>query len=297
MGDTCHPGSLQKDTSAVGVLQPGRLYVCPSVQLQRDHLAAVVQQPKVPKASKREVRQVPLRMLREHRRARSRTAGGLWGVRGGGDGPVPPHGWSCAGAEEGTALLKPGQCFLTGKGSEKPVSWRGNTPAGQPCRPRSHSHRLPWTRRAPASLWVSVSHSLLPSLAAYPRVLRAHPALPMLLTLSALRGQGFPGHGTLWELSHPLSSSRGRWEQFDKKYLSQLLMRKSAYRLRDEIWDVYYKLNIRDAISFVDQVGARGGGPGGGMAPTGAGWPGVVVHPARGHAVYPLARRWGPPLA
>lgn len=57
-----------------------------------------------------------------------------------------------------------------------------------------------------------------------------------------------------------MSSSCGRWEQFDKKYLSQLLMRKSAYRLRDEIWDVYYKLNIRDAISFVDQVGARGGG-------------------------------------
>lgn len=54
----------------------------------------------------------------------------------------------------------------------------------------------------------------------------------------------------------PVSSSHGRWEQFDKKYLSQLLMRKSAYRLRDEIWDVYYKLNIRDAISFVDQVQA-----------------------------------------
>ncbi|KFP27894.1 Sodium/hydrogen exchanger 5, partial [Colius striatus] len=48
---------------------------------------------------------------------------------------------------------------------------------------------------------------------------------------------------------------RDKWEQFDKRYLSQLLMRKSAYRLRDEIWDVYYKLNIRDAISFVDQVG------------------------------------------
>ncbi|XP_026518591.1 sodium/hydrogen exchanger 5-like, partial [Terrapene carolina triunguis] len=46
---------------------------------------------------------------------------------------------------------------------------------------------------------------------------------------------------------------RDRWEQFDKRYLSQLLMRKSAYRLKDEIWDVYCKLNIRDAISFVDQ--------------------------------------------
>ncbi|XP_016283168.1 sodium/hydrogen exchanger 5 isoform X3 [Monodelphis domestica] len=48
---------------------------------------------------------------------------------------------------------------------------------------------------------------------------------------------------------------RDRWEQFDKKYLSQLLMRRSAYRIRDQIWDVYYKLNIRDAISFVDQGG------------------------------------------
>ncbi|XP_053905419.1 sodium/hydrogen exchanger 5 isoform X3 [Malaclemys terrapin pileata] len=48
---------------------------------------------------------------------------------------------------------------------------------------------------------------------------------------------------------------RDRWEQFDKRYLSQLLMRKSAYRLKDEIWDVYCKLNIRDAISFVDQGG------------------------------------------
>lgn len=48
-----------------------------------------------------------------------------------------------------------------------------------------------------------------------------------------------------------------RWEQFDKKYLSQLLMRRSAYRIRDQIWDVYYRLNIRDAISFVDQVGQQ----------------------------------------
>lgn len=53
-----------------------------------------------------------------------------------------------------------------------------------------------------------------------------------------------------------------RWEQFDKKYLSQLLMRRSAYRIRDQIWDVYYRLNIRDAISFVDQVSQQlPGGP------------------------------------
>ncbi|XP_033899052.3 sodium/hydrogen exchanger 5-like [Acipenser ruthenus] len=48
---------------------------------------------------------------------------------------------------------------------------------------------------------------------------------------------------------------RDKWEHFDKKYLSQLLMRKSAYRIKDEIWDVCQKLNIRDAMSFVDQGG------------------------------------------
>ncbi|XP_069460553.1 sodium/hydrogen exchanger 5 [Ambystoma mexicanum] len=48
---------------------------------------------------------------------------------------------------------------------------------------------------------------------------------------------------------------RDKWEHFDKKYLSQMLMTKSAYRIKDEIWEVYYKLNIRDAISFADQGG------------------------------------------
>ncbi|XP_062922799.1 sodium/hydrogen exchanger 5 [Mobula hypostoma] len=48
---------------------------------------------------------------------------------------------------------------------------------------------------------------------------------------------------------------RDKWEQFDKKYLRQMLMRKSAYRIKDDIWDVYHKLNIRDAISFADQGG------------------------------------------
>ncbi|XP_051485307.1 sodium/hydrogen exchanger 5 isoform X2 [Apus apus] len=80
---------------------------------------------------------------------------------------------------------------------------------------------------------------------------------------------------------------RDKWEQFDKKYLSQLLMRKSAYRLRDEIWDVYYKLNIRDAISFADQEGERERGlpgPAGdrhGAEPAGQGGRGHAPRPAR----------------
>ena len=86
---------------AMGTLRaagPGRLYVCPSVHLEGDHLAAVVQQTEVPKASQREVGHVQWGMLRELTLlARAGTAGGPWGVRGGGDGPVPPHGQSCAG--------------------------------------------------------------------------------------------------------------------------------------------------------------------------------------------------------
>ncbi|XP_078256440.1 sodium/hydrogen exchanger 5 isoform X1 [Rhinoraja longicauda] len=48
---------------------------------------------------------------------------------------------------------------------------------------------------------------------------------------------------------------RDKWEHFDKKYLRQMLMRKSAYRNKDDIWDVYHKLNMRDAIIYADQGG------------------------------------------
>lgn len=48
-----------------------------------------------------------------------------------------------------------------------------------------------------------------------------------------------------------------RWEQFDKNYLSKLLLRKSVYR-KSELWEAYQKINIRDAISVIDQVGGAG---------------------------------------
>uniref|UniRef100_M4ABZ8 Sodium/hydrogen exchanger n=1 Tax=Xiphophorus maculatus TaxID=8083 RepID=M4ABZ8_XIPMA len=44
------------------------------------------------------------------------------------------------------------------------------------------------------------------------------------------------------------------WEQFDKNYLSKLLLRKSVYR-KSELWEAYQKINIRDAISVIDQGG------------------------------------------
>ncbi|KAF7688046.1 sodium/hydrogen exchanger 5 [Silurus meridionalis] len=47
---------------------------------------------------------------------------------------------------------------------------------------------------------------------------------------------------------------RDKWEQFDKNYLSKLLMRKSVYH-KSELWEAYQKINIRDAISVIDQGG------------------------------------------
>ncbi|XP_029942728.1 sodium/hydrogen exchanger 5, partial [Salarias fasciatus] len=47
---------------------------------------------------------------------------------------------------------------------------------------------------------------------------------------------------------------RDKWEQFDKNYLSRLLLRKSVYR-KSELWEAYQRINIRDAISLIDQGG------------------------------------------
>ena len=64
------------------------------------------------------------------------------------------------------------------------------------------------------------------------------------------------GYSSTRTASEPLLSvSESRWEQFDKNYLSKLLLRKSVYR-KSELWEAYQKINIRDAISVIDQVGA-----------------------------------------
>lgn len=57
-----------------------------------------------------------------------------------------------------------------------------------------------------------------------------------------------------WRHHFDLSCVFFRWEQFDKNYLSKLLLRKSVYR-KSELWEAYQKINIRDAISVIDQVG------------------------------------------
>lgn len=151
----------------------------------------------------------------------------------------------------------------TGKGCREPASWRGSSSWAAAPAPALLPTGL-WLPLGPGTKWQRVlSPPTLPCLCVpgHSQLLHAQPALTTLWTLLALHGQKSPGyrpHLPPVGAQPPVSPSRSRWEQFDKKYLSQLLMRKSAYRLRDEIWDVYYKLNIRDAISFVDQVGARG---------------------------------------
>ncbi|CAL8351106.1 unnamed protein product [Merluccius merluccius] len=47
---------------------------------------------------------------------------------------------------------------------------------------------------------------------------------------------------------------KDKWEQFDKKYLSKLLLRRSVYQ-KSELWEAYQKINMRDAISVIDQGG------------------------------------------
>lgn len=55
---------------------------------------------------------------------------------------------------------------VTGKGWEKPVSWRQNIPAGQP--PPSRFHCLPQTRWSLASSWVGTKGPCVPSPLALP---------------------------------------------------------------------------------------------------------------------------------
>ncbi|XP_034776576.2 sodium/hydrogen exchanger 3-like isoform X1 [Acipenser ruthenus] len=51
---------------------------------------------------------------------------------------------------------------------------------------------------------------------------------------------------------------RDKWENFDKKYISKLLMRKSALKSKDQILDVFHNLNIKDAITYIAEGERRG---------------------------------------
>ncbi|XP_019479898.1 PREDICTED: sodium/hydrogen exchanger 3 [Hipposideros armiger] len=45
-----------------------------------------------------------------------------------------------------------------------------------------------------------------------------------------------------------------RWSNFDRKFLSKILMRRSAQKSRDRILNVFHELNLKDAISYVAEV-------------------------------------------
>ncbi|XP_041098050.1 sodium/hydrogen exchanger 3-like [Polyodon spathula] len=51
---------------------------------------------------------------------------------------------------------------------------------------------------------------------------------------------------------------RDKWENFDKKYISKLLMRKAALKSKDQILDVFHDLNIKDAITYIAEGERRG---------------------------------------
>lgn len=48
-----------------------------------------------------------------------------------------------------------------------------------------------------------------------------------------------------------------RWSNFDRKFLSKILMRRSAQKSRDRILNVFHELNLKDAISYVAEVPAH----------------------------------------
>ncbi|XP_007471978.1 PREDICTED: sodium/hydrogen exchanger 3 isoform X2 [Lipotes vexillifer] len=51
---------------------------------------------------------------------------------------------------------------------------------------------------------------------------------------------------------------RDKWSNFDRKFLSRILMRRSAQKSRDRILNVFHELNLKDAISYVAEGERRG---------------------------------------
>ncbi|XP_030669731.1 sodium/hydrogen exchanger 3 isoform X2 [Nomascus leucogenys] len=51
---------------------------------------------------------------------------------------------------------------------------------------------------------------------------------------------------------------RDKWSHFDTKFLSRVLMRRSAQKSRDRILNVFHELNLKDAISYVAEGERRG---------------------------------------
>ncbi|XP_035175168.1 sodium/hydrogen exchanger 3 isoform X3 [Oxyura jamaicensis] len=51
---------------------------------------------------------------------------------------------------------------------------------------------------------------------------------------------------------------RDKWSNFDRKFLSKVLMRRSAQKSRDRILNVFHELNLKDAISYVAEGERRG---------------------------------------
>ncbi|XP_068019068.1 sodium/hydrogen exchanger 3 isoform X3 [Melanerpes formicivorus] len=51
---------------------------------------------------------------------------------------------------------------------------------------------------------------------------------------------------------------RDKWSNFDRRFLSKVLMRRSAQKSRDQILNIFHELNLKDAISYVAEGERRG---------------------------------------
>ncbi|XP_047461572.1 sodium/hydrogen exchanger 3-like isoform X1 [Mugil cephalus] len=51
---------------------------------------------------------------------------------------------------------------------------------------------------------------------------------------------------------------RDKWNNFEDKWMSKLLMKPSARKTRDHLFQVFHKLNLKDAMNYVDEGERRG---------------------------------------
>lgn len=61
-------------------------------------------------------------------------------------------------------------------------------------------------------------------------------------------------HNACLDKSTGLVSSVSRWDQFDEKVLTKALMKPSARKTHDYVFNVFHQLNLKDAASYVAEV-------------------------------------------
>uniref|UniRef100_A0A2K5E7M4 Sodium/hydrogen exchanger n=1 Tax=Aotus nancymaae TaxID=37293 RepID=A0A2K5E7M4_AOTNA len=91
-------------------------------------------------------------------------------------------------------------------------------------------------------------------------IFQVRPAPPALGSLPHPRGAFDHILSAIEDISGQIGHNylRDKWSHFDRKFLSRVLMRRSAQKSRDRILNVFHELNLKDAISYVAEGERRG---------------------------------------